>query len=528
MISNRFYIFLSIISASLIGCRKGPSTSGGCSGAQSLLSSESAIVDTEALVPAGGFLHIGSAACTATFLLESASSSELRFAAYTAQHCVNEGIKSTERFAVSMYVQNGSQKGYLQKLPVSDDFFTRRNDLWSAVRQLGSSEANTIVEGALLIPGYGEYLNQARNDDGSSEGGRDVSDIEAKNVCLSNRTDLLQVGNSQHLCWSALDTTVRRLTLRASEVGKQDFEKAKQHLQTRKAAIDSILRNSPQISNYFTLWNNRVHGQVGGWRLANYANIAAFLNDELCGKYLPKDAPEQSTCRVRDQLRALVEKHLVEVDIDGQVKSILKHAEQLGMGTSAPFFVDGSIPIKSALPMKSTENFFKFLNSKTADLRKFFPVDKSEKLLPLPKQFAVATNTSLFNQELKKTSLMFGLVKPEALFGETRALPSKGVNSAGLLRMYVSKQNIQIQFGATDSGAMITFAGIVPLLVLNTVDDKPTSGGSAILALPEIGYEDEASSSQAGNPSSTDQTVALNTSVKSEDALVKYGNVPCY
>jgi hypothetical protein len=493
-----------------------------------LLSSPSAIVETEALVPAGGFLHIGGAACTATFLLESASPSELKFSAYTAQHCVSEESKAPERFAVSMYVQNNSERGYLQKLPVSDDFFSRRSDLWSAVKQLGSNEANTLVEEALLIPGYGEYLDQYRNEDGSVIGGRDVSNIEAKNVCLSNRTDLLQVSNSQHLCWSALDTTVRRLTLRASDMGKQEFEKAKQHLQLRKATIDSILRNSPQISKYFSMWNNRVHGQVGGWRLRNYSNIAAFLNDELCEKYLAKDAPEQSICKVRDQLRSLVEKHLIEVDIDGNVKSVLKHAEELGMGTSTPFFVDDETPVKTALIVKSSENFFKFLNNKTADLMKFFPLDKGQKLLPLPKQFAIATNASLFNNEVKKTSLMFGLIKPEALFGELGELPSKGVNSAGLLRMYVSNQKSQVQFGSTDSGAMITFGGIVPLLVLNTVDDKPTSGGSAILALPEIGYEEDATSSQAGSTSQADQTVALNTSVKSSDAIVQYGNGPCY
>lgn len=522
------YIALSVISVSLFGCRKSPSYTNGCSGSQSRVSSDSAVFESEALVPAGGFLHIGSAACTATFLLESANSSELRFAAYTAQHCVNEGSESSERFAVSMHIRSDNEQGYLKKLPVSDDFFTRRNQLWTDVRQLGSSEANTLVENALLISDYGEYLDQKVDGEGNTIGGRDVSTIEAKNVCLSNRTDLLQVGNSQHLCWSALDTTVRRLTLKASDVSKQDFEKAKQHLERRKAAFNGVLRKYPQISKNFTLWNKRVHGQVGGWRLTNYANIAAFLNDELCGKYLPKDAPEQSTCRVRDQLRALVEKHLIEIDVDGELKTVLKHAEQLGMGTSAPFFVDGGLPIKSALPMKSSENFFRFLNSKTDELRKLFPSSSGNKLLPLSNQFAIATNTSLFNNETKKASLMFGHVKAKALFGESGELPSKGVNSAGLLRMYVSKQNIQIQFGATDSGAMLTFAGVVPLLVLNTVDDKPTSGGSAILALPEIGYDDEAPASQAGSPSSTDQTVALNTTVKSEDAIVKYGNIPCY
>lgn len=33
---------------------------------------------------------------------------------------------------------------------------------------------------------------------------------------------------------------------------------------------------------------------------------------------------------------------------------------------------------------------------------------------------------------------------------------------------------------------MLTLSGVVPLMVLNTVDGAGTSGGSAILALPEV------------------------------------------
>lgn len=492
-----------------------------------MLSSESAVVATEALLPAGGFLHVGSKACTATFLLEEAGDSNLRFMAYTAHHCVNEESKGTDRFAVSVFIPGEKEQGYLQKLPVTDDFFMRRNEFWGAVRQLGSTEANELAESAMRITGYGELLTQRRLSDNSVEGGYDTGEVEAKNVCLSNRTNLLNINNSQHLCWSALDTTVRRLTLRASDVGKQNFEKVKQHLQQRKAAIDGLLRNSQQISKHFVLWNNRVHGQVGGWRLANYSKVAAFLNDELCGKYLSKDDPNQSVCRVRDQFRSLVDKYMVEVDTDGRLKSVLKHAEQLGMGTSTPFLVEGNQPLQSALPDKSRESFIQFLNDKTSELAKLFPTSKDDKLLPLPKQFGIATNSIYSNQEQKKPSMFFGLVKAEALFSGLRTLPSKGVNSAGLLRTYVPRQNIQVEFGPTDSGAMITFAGVVPLLVLNTVDDNPTSGGSAILALPEISYDDT-DASQNSASSQVEQSVAMSTSVKTQDAMVEYGNGPCY
>jgi hypothetical protein len=50
-----------------------------------------------------------------------------------------------------------------------------------------------------------------------------------------------------------------------------------------------------------------------------------------------------------------------------------------------------------------------------------------------------------------------------------------------------------VKFLPTDSGSVLTLSGVVPLMTLNTVDDVGTSGGTAILALPEINDEDTVS-----------------------------------
>lgn len=518
-----------IILGTLIGCRKGPSSRGECAGAQSLLSSGDAVMSVEAPSPVGGFLHIGNRSCTATFLLEQSGNNSLRFSAYTAQHCINEDSGASERFAVSIYLEDGAKRGYTRKLPVSDDFFSRRSAFLGAVRQLNSAEALELATEATRIPNFGDRgFDQIRNDDGSVEGGRETSEIENKNVCLSNRTDLLNVSDSEHLCWSTLDTTVRRLTLNASDLERADFEAVKRHFEQRKAAIDSLMRNSPQISKNYTAWSLRSHGQVGGWRLTQYASLAAFLNNELCGKYLPKDDRYQSVCAVREQLIKLVDVHLKEVDTDGQLKTVFQHADQLGMGLTSPFLTTRNEPLKSALPNKSRDQFLQFLNKKTEELSRLFPKVNGEKIRPLPKQFGIAANSRVSSQNKGESELMFGLIKSDALFSGQEPLPSPGVNAAGLLRMYVAKKNIQVQFGPTDSGAMLTFSGIVPLLVLNAVNDKPTSGGSAILALPEIAYDDDVGVAQGDTSAEGQQNVALGNSVNSKEALVQYGNSPCY
>ena len=96
--------------------------------------------------------------------------------------------------------------------------------------------------------------------------------------------------------------------------------------------------------------------------------------------------------------------------------------------------------------------------------------------------------------------------------------------------MYLPNKSTKIKFGPTDSGAMLTFAGVVPLLVVNTVDDKPTSGGSAILALPEPGNQDDAVASvkaRSGTVVRVAPAASSDTRVESDGAFVKDKNLAC-
>jgi hypothetical protein len=68
---------------------------------------------------------------------------------------------------------------------------------------------------------------------------------------------------------------------------------------------------------------------------------------------------------------------------------------------------------------------------------------------------------------------------------------SHGVSKYGTLRLAATQENQLVKFQPTDSGSMLLLKGVVPLMVLNTVDGVGTSGGSAILALPESEEDQE-------------------------------------
>jgi hypothetical protein len=126
--------------------------------------------------------------------------------------------------------------------------------------------------------------------------------------------------------------------------------------------------------------------------------------------------------------------------------------------------------------------------------------------------------------------MAFALVDSAALVSTSEPVASKGVRTLGILRMYLPSKSTKIKFGPTDSGAMLTFAGVVPLLVVNTVDDKPTSGGSAILALPEPGNQDDAvasARSKGGTVVRGAPTQSSDTRVESDAAFVTDKNLAC-
>ena len=502
---------------------------GDCSGVQAAVSDESAIVNTSPALPAGGFVHVGSRACTATFLLNKVTDSGLELSAYTAQHCFRENTLENEDVGISVHIPSGD--GYLKNLKAADDFLTRRSTFLSEVNKLSSNAASDMARRAMQIQLFAERgLERFSPDASESEiAAASTNDDFQRNVCISSRTDRLTVPESQEVCWSTFDTTVRTLSLSAVQIGAAQFAKLKNHLEKRRQAHDAMMSSSVQIATYFNKWNTNLHGQQGAWRLLSYIELSSFLNSEVCGRYLSKSDPNQSICGVRDKLKELVGKYLIEVDVDGKKKSILEQAQELGFGIDSPFLrvIPGtSITSKmnDIFEPKASESFYNFMNQRIATLREMFPT-KNQKIMALPKQFSVAANSVIANHT---NAISFALIDSSALVSESEPIPSPGIQTLGTLRMYLSKKSSKVSFGHTDSGAMLTFAGIIPLLVVNSVDDKPTSGGTAILALPEINDEDSpVSDRRISSRKNTAQIVSSDTRVVDNTALVAENSISC-
>jgi hypothetical protein len=530
MSRSTFNISLLLSVAYLSACQASKG-GGACSGIQAAVNDGNALVKAAPAVPAGGFVNVGGRSCTATFLLMSATDSALTFNAYSAQHCFAEDKAAPADMSISLHVSTAGKNagGYWKNLKVSDEFFARRAAFIAEVRALGSADAVAMAERATRIRLYGdrglETLDPNKTIEENERAGS--TDEYRRNVCISSTEDRLNIPGSQEVCWSAFDTTVRTLELKASDVGSAKYNAVRRLLEAKKKSHNQLLASYPSIASHFDVWSKRVSGQVGGWRLLNYTELPSFLNKEVCGKYLSKDSPEQSICAVREKVLAAVKKHLVETDIDGKRKSALDHAQELGFGTDTPFLRQGSAAgsqeqLKDLYMYKASNNYLAFMNQKITDLRAMFPT-RDAKILALPKQFSIAANPFMTGGEQNSGNIGFGLIDSGALLSESSPLPSKGVRTLGVLRFYLPKASAKVSFGPTDSGAMLTLSGVIPLMVLNTVDGNPTSGGSAILALPDAGDDEPEVVSAGRRGSVTSRTNAGNatdTRVNANEALL--------
>lgn len=506
-----------------------PSKSRNCATPQAQLVDASQLRDFEPLAPAGGYIQFGDRTCTVTLLLNSSDKTTLNLSAYTAQHCAREDYTQNPSVSLSVYIPSAQRKsgGYLKSLPARDEFFERRKAFIEEVDRLGISAASEMSREVTKIPLLAAIFYNNVEDDNASE-----EFASAFSFCLDKSSSRLSVANAQHVCWSALDSSVRQLTLKVSDIGAAKFTQLKNHLEKRKENHDRALRNVRPLANDFALWTQRVAAVQGVNRFLKYGQMGLFLNENVC-KNLAKDDKTYPICAARPVIIGLAEKFLVETDIDGKSKNILQKLDEMSIGINASFYKsetisgpNGSsqkvqIDIRDVFRDKQTAAMLGYINNNSTELRKFFDV-KNDKLNTLGKHYSIAANP-VFNDPAVGKSVSFNLIRSSALFGKADSVPGIPLSAQGALRFYLPTNQSKIFFNATDSGSMITFGGIIPLLVLHTVDDKPVSGGASILALPEAAPEDVPSvaSKTAGirkpSTSGTSSKISLNTGVEVSD-----------
>jgi|GEM_PF-698151 len=529
MFLKRHGLFTLLGCIAILGCR--PKGTGSCANPQALVDDSSAIQVASPVTPAGGFIHIGARTCTVTFTFISANESSIRVNAFSAQHCFREDTLASDDVRVSVYLPagDGFKAGYLKELKAHDDFFERKGAFLNEVRKLNSPEALKMSERAVKIPlfatmGFSSQDPVSTNLDTELR----TDDPFLRNVCISNARDKLNIPDSQEICLSALDSSVRLLEFKTQELGEKNFDRFRKLLEKQNAHHQRVLKNFPSIAAQFNLWSSRIQSTVGAWRQRQYVELASFLNAEVCSKYLSADDPTKSVCTVRSEMIEIVKKHLVEIDVDGKKKSIIEKIDELGFGLSTPFLRPGEhcakdspacfVYARDLLQAKMSDEFFSHFNKSMNDLRNIFRVEK-EKLNRLGKHYTIAANPFLRGTDSKNSQLLFALIDSDILNANANSVSSKGLSAMGTLRLYLPNKDLKIKFGPTDSGAMLTFGGVVPLLVLNTVNGEPTSGGASILALPEPAVDDESSTiSRISNSKNTAPTISTKVGQASQPA----------
>lgn len=474
--------------ASISACS--PKSSGPCSSTQVVVGGAGAIDSSIKAAPLGGFINVGPRACTATLSLVSSSESSIVVNAYSALHCFREDLLNDEKISLSVYVpgRSGISSGYLQKIPVADEFFVRRKQLLDEIDKLANTEASERIRDIMKIelPYFFEDASLVRSNAAAGQG-----DKLMRNICLSSSEDKLTVQNSQQTCWSSLDTGARTLEIKASSLPPVQYRALRNVLEQHSAQLKALFRNDPRMAESFNLWSNRIHGLTGLWRLTNYSPLAYFLNKDMCAMITGSNS-DPGMCTVRSQLISLADKFMVEIDVDGKKRSILAKADELGFGINQNLMTEKAVELVNLMPKKAFDKFHEVFLAHRNDIKQRVRIE-NEKALPLSAEYVIAAN-QIFKSGSEQ-SMSFGLLRGRVLTPDAVPSLSRGMSSKGTLRFYVNNSQLAASFGKSDSGSMITFAGIIPLLVLNSVDDEPTSGGASILALPEASSEEVTGSS---------------------------------
>lgn len=485
---SREFIQISSLFA-LTACSAG-STPSGCSQSLSTLNGDSPL-PSAGIVPAGGYVGFADRGCTSTFTLQSMDESSIRLSAFTASHCSRDDKAENEAISIAMYIPsaNGRGGGYLKNIPARDEFYERRKSFVDAVRALNNTRASYIAEAISKIPSFGSWWAFEVPTGAPPTGSQDSAN---RNLCLLKaKTDETYKDASFNHCWSVFDTGVRSLEIRKADAGDKKFRIISKHLQNKAQEQKKLFETNPQLKEKYDYWSSQIIGRMGGFRLLNYVKLASFLNNEICGKYLPDTSPDKAACSARQKLIDLGGKFLVEVDTDGKRKNVFEKAKELGLPIEAPipvqeYFVPFEITeFQDDMEHRADVQFLDKYNTTIAEISKILPVNNNIFSKPSD-NFLIATNLSRAAQRTQE----FGLATFSSIGLSTQGVGAQGLSQyAGIFKLYFKQSQPQISFSKGDSGSMITIGGIIPLLALNTVNEEPTSGGASILALPEASEE---------------------------------------
>lgn len=525
-------LHFSLISCALAGC-KAASTSG----CLSTTSNELKISDKSDAVQ-GGYIHFGDKSCSATFDVVGVSAEHIRLKAYSARHCRFENGLSQDQVSVSLYFgdSNSARSGYIKNIPVNERFVDRATQAMQEVKKLNAPRAEALFLSALRIPvqfdpwfgnAYAEFIEDQSK---SSLICNDFEQIPSIPDPQDRMTDS---------CWSALDLGTFDLVIRKNAIPPKQFFYLTEKLNDKAQRLQNLLSSDAQLKSAFYESRKSIDSIMTLLRSHQASRLVTLLNFDLCQPNVRND----ELCKNQTKLIEIVAKNFTEPDREGRERNLFDWM------SSSSDFRTVQLPLSDLLAGKrviadvSVKNFSEldaYTSALTSDVSSHLK-DKSALHIINMRSFVVEQSRGASAAQLSPSYLVgsnfvakadgnaanyrFGLFGLSQVFSDPKQVqltptgftqndtPVHGISLFGTLRVAFPRESEVVKFQPTDSGSLITLHGIIPLMVLNTVNDVGTSGGSAILALPEIGYDDEPLSPQVAQPGNAEGTKSVSVRV---------------
>lgn len=521
MITTKRHIsFGSILACStLLACKA--TTSSQCLSTSSTpvkLAPESSIVQ-------GGYIHFGEKSCSAMFEIIDVTAERINLKAFSARHCRFENGLQLDQVKVSLFVDGSSKRstGYIKDIPAEESFVNRATTAMSEIGKLNIPDITGRFLYALRIPTQYDPWGSAVFSD-NAESIKEPGEAPDSSLICNNTelfpplTDYQQALTES--CWSFLDLGTFDLTIRKTAQTSKVFMPLSDELMQKQKRFSEMLAKNASLKSDYQQHKKRIDDVMALLRVQKAARLAYLLNFDLCAPAFKRD----DLCKTQKRLIEIMGQNFREPNENGVVTNIFDWIAAAKNVDGSP---TGALPLNellagkrmkpATLPQSLAEaeqiaevlgaEFNSSLKNKTVitigQLRNMLEANsKPASIEELSPALSLGTNFST-RMSSGSVALQFAMLNLRDIFSDAKKVrllrtddktvnqEIYGVSRYGTLRMASPKENQLVKFQPTDSGSLLMLKGIVPLMVLNTVDGVGTSGGSAILALPESTEEGE-------------------------------------
>jgi hypothetical protein len=463
----------------------------------------------------GGYIQFGDKMCTATFEIIDVGQNEISLRAYSARHCRFESSSNKINTSVSLYFDQtiGKSAGYIKNIPVQEDFSMRAASAMSAVAQLNSPAAKDLVTEALQIPIHYDPWG----DDIFS--GKDSIICNNKEIAPDLNDPAKTLNQS---CWNALDLGAYDLRIQRTSVSAGDYLFLSERLKSKQSELKSSLDKNPALAAEHQKIRTQLASSLGLLRFKKVSRLAYLLNLDLCKVRSSADVNTNQLCSIQKKMIDLVGQNFVEIDDSGEKINIFDRLAKVGTtdNSGVPGLSFSRLRAGERMQLQQDSiDFASALDLATGLAAEINSIYKNKTtLLAISIRNAIKSQSGNVSETKMSPALVLGtnlnsidssgLKKMRYVQLPLTAVSSNpshfvltgqidhlllghifGVNGYGILRFGLPRSSDVVRFQPTDSGSLISLSGLIPLFVLNTVNDQPTSGGASILALPEASSE---------------------------------------